>query len=147
MHLKLPRYNSSTNSTGGLLFVDGLFHCFTCEDEHRDIKIHGETRIPAGTYEIKLRTQGGMTKRYAKKFDFHQGMLWLQDVPGFDWIYIHIGNNEKHTDGCILVGFGANCKNGNTVQHSTLAYTDLYLMVVEAINSGERVFIEIVNQV
>ena len=129
------------------MFVDKLFHCFTCEDEHRDIKISGETRISAGTYEINLRDEGGMTKRYAKKFDFHQGMLWLQDVPGFQFIYIHIGNNEKNTAGCILVGLGASCRNGNTVQDSTLAYTDLYLMVTEAMNGGERVFIEILDSI
>ena len=91
MELRLLRYGHGEDSTGGLLFVDGIHFGYTCEDESRLVKISGETRIPPGRYEIKLRNEGGMTKRYARRFAFHKGMLHLQEVPGFKWVYIHVG--------------------------------------------------------
>ena len=68
-------------------------------------KIKGETRIPAGTYNIGVRTVGGFHSRYVKKYgDLHQGMLHVLDVPGFEYILIHTGNTDEHTMGCLLVG-------------------------------------------
>lgn len=146
MELKLCRYAHGSDSTGGILFVDGKFNCFTLEDEARDVKVPGETRIPCGKYEIKLRNAGGMTKRYAERFDFHDGMLWLQDVTGFELIYIHVGNTDDDTEGCILVGDGAHCKDGEmTVSGSVNAYTRLYPLVAEEIRSGVSVSIEVVD--
>ena len=49
---------------GRLIFGD--FTCETLEDEYREVKVEGETRIPAGTYEIKLRTEGRMNERYCE---------------------------------------------------------------------------------
>ena len=63
MRLEVQRFSSGDDSTLGLLFDvsggDREFLCFTLEDEKRDIKVKGETRIPAGKYEIKLRKAGG----------------------------------------------------------------------------------------
>ena len=145
MKLELLRYAHSPDSTGGMILVDGKFFCYTCEDEHRDVKISGETRIPVGTYRITLRDEGGMTKRYGDKFpNLHQGMLWLRDVPGFEWIYIHVGNTDDHTEGCILVGYSGNRTEGeNTVSRSTDAYKDLYRVILSAIAAGEEVSISV----
>lgn len=146
MRLKLIRYNDSADSTGGLLFVDSLFHCFTCEDEHRAVKVAGETRIPDGTYEIKLRDAGGMNEKYGKRYPYHRGMLHLQNVPNFSWVYIHTGNDDDDTEGCILVGFtGAVTEGENTVGRSREAYESLYKLIIEAIDAGERVFIEVTS--
>lgn len=149
---KLYRYSSKQDSTLGLLmtsFGDNGedFRCYTLEDEHRDIKVNGKTRIPAGKYEIKLRTAGGMHERYTKRFDFHQGMLWLQDVPGFEWIYIHPGNNHEHTEGCILTGDGThgNILSDGSVVNSTPAYERLYKEITKQMALGKRIFIEIVD--
>lgn len=119
------------------------FLASTLEDERRAVKVAGETRIPAGTYEIKLRSEGGLTKKYAEKFaDIHQGMLWLQDVPNFKWIYIHVGNDDDDTEGCILVGQTCDFIRG-FAGRSKAAYRDVYKLIVGALNSGEQVFIEI----
>ena len=55
MELTHRRFKSDSNSTIGLLSIDCMFECFVCEDEYRSVKVKGETRIPAGRYEIKLR--------------------------------------------------------------------------------------------
>ena len=58
-------------------------------------------------------------------------MLWLQDVPDFEWVYIHSGNNHKHTSGCLLVGYSAN-EAAMTIGRSRDAYSDLYQEVKDA---------------
>ena len=79
MDLQVLRFSSQNDSTNGLLFdiTEGReFLCYTLEDEHRDEKVMGETRVPAGTYRITLRTTGGFHGRYLKKYgSFHKGML------------------------------------------------------------------------
>ena len=107
----------------------------------------GETRIPAGRYEIKLRKAGSIHPRYAEKFpDIHKGMLWLQDVPNFEWIYIHLGNNDDHSEGCLLTGTRPNPdyeNGGGGVQDSTSCYLRVYPLMANAIDNGERVFLTI----
>jgi hypothetical protein len=145
--IELIRIASGDNSTLGILFVDDLFECFTCEDEKRDVKVSRETRIPEGTYRIAIRNAGGMIKRYQEKFGeaAHPGMIWLQGVPGFEYVYIHIGNTEKDSDGCILVGRGATkgSDGGGTIQSSTDAYLSLYRKILYSLDSGDEVYIRI----
>ena len=40
----------------------------------------------------------------SKYGDMHKGMLWVRDIPGFEYILIHTGNTDEHTSGCLLVG-------------------------------------------
>lgn len=148
MRITVERFVSDDDTTVSLIFLDGAFCCFGLEDEHREEKIARETRIPAGTYAIKLRTAGGMNARYGRRFpDFHRGMLWLQDVPNFTWIYIHVGNTDDHTAGCLLVGEGAMCSPtaDMSVQASVRAYERLYREVVDAAEAGE-LDIEIIDR-
>ena len=105
MKLDVVRFQYGEDATNSLLFIDGEFECYGLEDEHRDVKVMHETCIPEGTYKIKLRNEGGFHSRYAAKYgDWHKGMLWLQDVPGFTFILIHTGNTDQHTSGCYIVG-------------------------------------------
>ena len=134
MHLILKRIASGPEATIGILseVMDNGFHrpmCFTLEDEYRTRKVFGETRIPAGTYDLKYRTVGGHHERYAKKFPaIHEGMLWLQDVPNFKYILIHIGNDDDDTAGCLLTGDTADLQN-YTIGRSTAAYKRLYKQI------------------
>ena len=145
MDIDVLRFNNGEDSTNGLLFIDGKFECYTLEDEHRDSKVRGETRIPAGEYDIKLRKEGGFHAKYSKRFsDIHDGMLHIVDVPGFEYILIHAGNTDEHTAGCLLVGDSQ--ENNNLVKDgfigkSTQAYKRVYKKVIEAINNGEDVVI------
>ncbi len=135
MRLHLPRFARSTDASMGALSIDGRFSCFTLEDEARAVKVQNETRIPAGLYQIRLRIEGGMHEKYRSKFDDHVGMLWLQSVPGFEWVYIHIGNDDDDTSGCILVGDGAT--SSFELVQSVQAYRRLYRAVSGALITGE----------
>jgi len=149
MKLLLQRRSHDADSTIGDLYVNGHFECHIVEDEPRLEKVSGETRIPAGVYKIKLRTVGGFHERTLVKYGpvFHRGMLWLQDVPGFQYILIHTGNTEKDTEGCLIVGqsVNQNGRGGGTVSNSRAAYERLYPMVRDAILRGEDVEIQMVD--
>ena len=136
-----------TYPTYGLLFDvtdDRKFLCYTLEDPYHKKKIHGETRIPSGIYDIILLTNGALHHKYQKRFPcFHKGMLWLQDVPGFTGVLIHTGNTPKHTKGCLLVGDAPvnNIDNENFLGASTIAYERLYRLIVEPLKRTEKVTI------
>jgi hypothetical protein len=137
MNLTVKRYKSTPNATLGRLFIDGVFECYTLEDEFRAVKVRGETRIPAGTYKLSLRTEGTTHFQYSTRFpDIHKGMLHVLNVPGFQWILIHIGNTEKDTDGCLLVGEGRD-EEKMTLLRSTVAYRKMYPKVAQAVMDGD----------
>lgn len=120
--------------------------CFAIEDERRLTKVQGETCIPVGTYELKLRTEGGMHAEYSEKYgDRHKGMLWLQNVEGFEFVYIHIGNYENQTKGCILPGMvPAIYPDGEFwVGRSADAYWMLYEEIAPALIAGEKVVLHV----
>ncbi len=134
MVILVDRFISDNDSTISRVMVDGNSVCFGLEDEYREEKVSEETRIPAGTYRVTLRTEGSHHSRYSTKFpDFHKGMLHIRDVPNFKWILIHIGNTDKDTAGCLLVGSQISTEPGDMqIMNSTAAYKRFYPMVVDA---------------
>jgi len=143
MEITLKRVLDKKKSTLGILSIEGE-DFFTLEDPYREEKVAGITRIPAGRYEIKLRTEGGMNERYKDKYDYHQGMLWLQDVTNFKWVYLHIGNKHEDTWGCILVGENAVMGNDeSTIQYSAAAYRKIYEKCLDCLLNNLTVFITI----
>ena len=66
----------------------------TLEDTCRNHKVLHETAIPPGRYEVVL-TNSPKYKRVMPR---------LLNVPNYEGILIHWGNESGHTDGCILVG-------------------------------------------
>jgi hypothetical protein len=152
MKLEVLRVSSDVDSSSGLVFdiTDGRkFLCYSLEDEYRNDKVMHETRVPAGTYQILLRKEGGFNARYAKKYgDFHKGMLHVQDVPGFEYILIHTGNTDEHTSGCLIVGDSQEnnqlLKNG-FIGKSVQAYKRIYTPIATALENGEEVTITYVD--
>ena len=153
MKYEVLRTSSGKDSTSGLLFEVSqnkrTFLAYTLEDEQRDVKVWGETRIPAGTYKLKLRTEGGFHNKYASKYgNFHKGMIWVQDVPGFEWILWHTGNTDEHTAGCLILG---NTQTNNRIVKdgfigsSVDAYKFVYPRVVSAIEDGIDVEVEYID--
>ena len=83
--------------TWGVLFVNKEQKGYTLEP--RPTK--GKGPIPLGTYRYKRWTSKKLKKT-----------LRLYDVPGFSDILVHVGNRERDTLGCILVGKHLNESNG-----------------------------------
>ena len=145
MQLEVLRFSSEADSTNGLLFdiTDGQrkFLSYTLEDEYRKEKIMSETRVPAGTYNVTLRTEGGFYQDYTERFgsDFNKGMLWVRNVPGFEYILIHIGNTDDNTSGCLLVG---DTQNNNQITKdgfigsSTNNYKRIYPPIAEVLSNN-----------
>ena len=147
MELEVIRFSSGTDSTNGVLIdkTNNKFLAYTLEDEYREEKKYGETRIPNGTYKLGLRKEGGYHAKYSKRFsDIHIGMLHVLDVPNFEYILIHCGNTDEHTAGCLLVGDSQEnnqiAKDG-FIGKSTQAYKRIYPRIAEAIECGEQVTI------
>ena len=149
MKLDVVRTQFGEDATNGMLFINGVFECFTLEDEVRNVKVNSETAIPLGEYEIKLRTEGGYHTKYTSRYgSMHKGMLWLQDVPGFTWILIHTGNTDQHTAGCLLLGeTQQDLDKGKDgfVGGSGDAYKKAYPKIAKAILNGEKVTIKYTN--
>ena len=147
MKLDVVRTQFGADATNGMLFVDGVFECFTLEDQVREgSKVMKETAIPLGEYEIKYRNIGGYDSKYRARYgtDWHNGMLELQDVPNFTYILIHTGNTDEHTAGCLLVGeTQQDLDKGKDgfVGGSGDAYKKFYPKVRDALNAGEKVTI------
>jgi len=144
MKLSLLRIFEDDKITQGVLYIDGELNCFTLENPFHDPKVMGDTRIPEGVYEIKHRkVESKKTLHYRKKFPWFKWHLELIDVPCFKYVYLHIGNTAKDTDGCILVGDGMNLKKN--ILNSTKAYERFYKIVNSALCKGNRVVIEIAD--
>jgi hypothetical protein len=146
--LTLIRFSDDGDSTLGLLFLDGKFQTYTLEDEYRNKKVSGETRIPAGTYTLGIRdVMSGLTKKYRNRYSWFKYHLHVKDVPNFKYVYIHIGNNDDHTDACILVGRTQNSNVGNEqgqVLSSRVDFKKLYEEIYDDAKQ-EKIQLEIID--
>jgi hypothetical protein len=146
MNVRVKRLINNGETTLGKLYIDNVLQCYTLEDQPNPAKVYGETRIPAGKYEIKLRTVGTIHEDYKKRVpEMHKGTLWLQDVPGFEFILIHIGNDDSDTLGCLLVGNKLS-KKGWILEESTIAYKRIYPLIANELSSGKQVFITVEDE-
>ena len=146
MIIDLIRTQFGSDATNGMIFLDGVFECFSLEDEYREQKIRGETCIPEGSYEVVLRKEGGFHQRYSSRYSFHKGMLWVKSVPNFEWILFHLGNTDENTAGCILVGDtqqDLDVSKDGFIGSSGNAYKKFYPKVAEVLENGEEVTLNV----
>ena len=111
MKLEVQRISSGEDCTNGILLEvneetgEKKFLAYTLEDEYREEKKAGETR-----------------------------MLHIINVPGFEYILIHCGNTDEHTAGCLLVGdtqTNNQIKKNGFIGQSTNAYKRIYPAIVK----------------
>ena len=123
--------NEAAKSTHSLVEVwdgDQLVGTFRgLEPDFDEVKEAGDSRIPEGTYKVGVRQEGAMTERYYGRFDWFEGMLHVLDVPNYTNVYIHIGNFETETEGCLLIGIG---KSGDMITQSVNAFRYFYAHVI-----------------
>ncbi len=126
------------------------------EDEKREVKVKGETRIPEGVYKMDLRvspkfsysyyrdddgnlieTKARTTIELQNKYHTAHEMIWVKDVPDFEFILWHWGNTDDDTDGCYIVGstFGVIDKQ-KAVLASRDKYKEVYPILFKAIKKG-----------
>ena len=131
--MQLSRTTFGPMATLGKLTINGVFECYTLEDTVREVpntpvaswKIPGQTAIPFGTYDVDLG--------YSPKFN--RVMPKLLNVPGFTGILMHMGNTDKDTEGCILLGQGI--INPDFIANSLLAFNAFYNKIQAAIDNGD----------
>ena len=140
MRITLERFIRGTEATIGSLSVDGNWLAYTLEDAVRDDpnpttpqnegKVYGQTAIPAGTYHVIVNLSPRLKKRMPR----------LLNVPGFDGILIHKGNDAGDTSGCILVG--AKVDSPTRISDCSKVFDELFQKIDYAYGSGEGVTIE-----
>ena len=97
MNIKLNRFCQTQDCTLGN-FTVGKMELYSLEDlpSFTGEKVPGETRVPAGRYEIMFRTvESPLTLHYREKYPWFEWHLELQDIPNFTCVYIHVGNYAK----------------------------------------------------
>ena len=132
MEITVIRNVFTARSTIGELRTDDGFTCFTLEDVVRVVKIPGETAIPAGTYEVVV----SFSNRFGRL------LPELLDVPNFKGVWIHTGNTDANTEGCLLVGAA---KGTNVIRQSRAAFDALFPRI-EAAARREKVLLGIAER-
>jgi hypothetical protein len=133
MNLTLHRNPTQKTYTSGALFSEaGTKLCYTLEDPVRVRKIKHQTAIPAGRYQLVITP----SQRFRRR------MPLLLNVPEFDGIRIHAGNDAEDTSGCILVGFD---RHGATIGRSRAAFDALFAEWEKVLAKNEKIWITIIN--
>lgn len=153
MKLEIERRYKKETYTIGRLYVDGVFFCNTLEDKCRGLKqtdslyfikerkVYGETAIPTGTYTIAMNVTSPKYSASAWYWQLCKGKVpRLMNVPGWEGVLIHTGNNALQTYGCILVG--KNTKVGQLTE-SKATFKALYKEMKKAYDEGEEITITI----
>ncbi len=140
MRTKILRVAEGKQSTLSHLYIDDVFQCYLLEDKIRNVKIPKQTAIPTGNYTLRLNTWGGMNAEYRQKFPkLHKGMIEINGLPNFSFVYIHIGNTYRQTAGCPLCGFGFEMVNGDfQVLRSKDAYQMIYPKLLQLAQGNEK---------
>jgi len=151
MEFILQRFSDNKKSTLGILLkllspTKTAFFSYTLEDEFRSTKVRGETRIPAGKYELKIRPEvTPLTQKYRDRYNWFKNHIEVTNVPNFQGVYIHIGNTDQDTDGCILLGDNAdnNILSDGAISNSTQAFRRFYSEVYDHLEQGGKAFITV----
>lgn len=149
-------YDNGDSTCGSMLSLDTPkphLEGWVLEDEFRATKLAKETRIPAGKYKLGIRKEiTGLTQKYLDDdrlkpwFERHIEVL---GVKGFMGIYIHIGNDEEHTDGCILIGDSLeniNLVKAKPLGKSVQAYKRFYQKYYPLLKEGKTVYLTIFDE-
>lgn len=150
------RQPSLIDCTLSNFYFDGKEKGKGVEDEKREVKLRGETCIPDGKYTFGLRPSPRFSKEYyrddegnlirakhrttealkAKYHTMHE-MVWVLNVPNFQYILWHWGNTDDDTDGCYIVGsVFATIHGQKGVGASRKKYEEIYPILYRAIKGA-----------
>ena len=133
--IRVERFIHRPDCEIGRVFVQDQHFCYSIEDAHRTTKVPGQTCIPDGTYPLATR----WSPKFSPKNQ--HDMIWVKNVPDFEFILIHTGNTVDDTDGCLIIGGKIGVINGkDAVLNSKATYRKFYEHVIEAVQAGgERI--------
>lgn len=142
MLVKIVREDGTDKSTPGVMYVNNKFFSYTLEDVERpeimndpSKKVYGKTAIPRGRYRAIVN----------KSDKFKREMVLLLDVPHFEGIRVHSGNDAEDTHGCPLVA--RNRKNKDYVWGDSRKLEGMLTSLVKkAIANGEKVWFEVTHK-
>ena len=164
--LKVVRDKFHSDWTLGKLYLNDIHDGYTVEDEIRDVKVKGETAIPYGTYELGSRyspkfsssylwsdtakmlidtTEYNLNKKTYSNLNWREHeLIWVKNVPNFEYVLIHWGNTDLDTEGCLIIGKNRGMVNNREgVITSRAYYVDFYRRVYPAIKySKEKQYIQ-----
>ncbi len=146
--VQLKRLFKGEDSSLGALWIEDKPICFIVEDEYRKVKVKGETRIPAGKYELKKRiSESPKTLQYRKIYPWFDYHIELQNVLNFKYVYIHHGNDDDDTDGCLLTNYNALMMDGGEYMggRSRDAFEAVYKKLSDMMKQ-ESVFIDVIDE-
>lgn len=112
----VDRYPSGTHWTLSDFLILSEKKAVGVEDERRETKKHGETCISNGIYPLGLRDSpkfsssyyvdenGFLSRTKTERFNKPHQLIWIKDVPNFEYILIHWGNTDLDSHGCYIIG-------------------------------------------
>lgn len=142
------RYSTGKHDTLGKLYIQGEEYAYTLENPTGNAHTPDDSRIPAGTYELAFRTEGGRHPTYLYRFgEIHKGMLWLKEVAGYPFALICIGNKASDTHGSLLVGTQVQQETDTDAErevwYSEQAYRKVYPIIADHLAAGKPVKLHI----
>ena len=143
MKIVVRRIAKKESYTIGRLYVDEQYVCDTLEDAVRDVKIKNYTAIPEGVYKVAMgiRSPKYSQPKYTWAKKYNGELPRLLDVPKYDGVLIHVGNSNKDTSGCILVG--RNTIVGKLTESTKTFYNLMDKWLIPAMKRCESITIEI----
>jgi hypothetical protein len=114
MEIVLQRLYKGEDCVIGTLSADRKVLCYTLENPEKDNK-EDISCIPAGKYNCVPYS----SKKYPD--------VWkILNVPGRTDILIHVGNYERNTKGCVLVGSNVGYNKEKMVTNSSITMKKLH---------------------
>lgn len=148
---------ASGDYTCGFLRNDvETFRSFLLEDTYNPTKIAGITRIPAARYELKInKVLTPLTKTHREAYKstpwFKANPDWyhieVTGIVGYSGVYIHSGNDDSHTLGCLLPNYSFDMTKLDSQGSNSLTAVDkFYSIVYPLLLNDTKVFIKIMNE-
>lgn len=113
--------------------------------DNGETKVYSESAIPYGTYEVTLDVKSPKYSNFKKypQYERYDGYLpRLLEVPHFEGILIHTGNNASHSSGCLICG--ENKVVGKVINSTATFYRIMDEWLVPAKQRNDKITLEII---
>jgi hypothetical protein len=139
--ISLNRFVTNEMYRYGLMNVPGNRVYFTLENGTN------QKAIPTGLYRLDfIKVETPLTLKYRAKYPWFKWHIEVKNVSNAKGVYQHIGNSEKDTDACILIGnkcdLTPSTKHG-LIEESTDAFKEYYEYVSNLLDNNHSVYINI----